>query len=151
MSFYRLIKDHCGYCILHVGRPAKRSLQKSSLEKTRAWTRSCATCSDRKGLIFLMLYKANLQDWAFVAIFSVKLNWSSITTPRFLVVLEGVMVEEPTCIEKLRWSDGLAETMNSSVLARLSWRWWSFIQLEMSLRQAAMRAAFVGSSGWNEK
>ncbi len=28
-------------------------------------------CSDRKGLIFLMLYKANLQDRAVVAIWSV--------------------------------------------------------------------------------
>ncbi len=55
-------------------RPAKSSLQKSSLERARAWTRSYAACSDRKGLIFLMLYKANLQDRAVVAIWSVKLN-----------------------------------------------------------------------------
>ncbi len=91
-----------------------------------------------------MLYKANLQDRAVVAIWSVKLNWSSITTPRFLAVLEGVMVDEPSCIEKLWWSDELAENTSSSVLARLSWRWWSIIQLEMSLRQAAMRAVTVG-------
>ncbi len=65
---------------------------------------------------------------------SVKLNWSSITTPRFLTVLEGVMVDKPSCIEKLWWSEGLAETRSSSVLARLSWRWWSFIQLEISDR-----------------
>ncbi len=31
---------------------------------TRAWTRSCAACSVRKGQIFLMLCSANLQDRA---------------------------------------------------------------------------------------
>ncbi len=70
-----------------------------------------------KGLIFLILYKANLQDRAVVAMRSVKLNWSSITTPKFLAVLGGVMVDEPSCIEKLWWSDELAETTISSVLA----------------------------------
>ncbi len=39
------------------GRPAKRSLQLSSLDRTRV-----QACSERKGLIFLMLYKANLQE-----------------------------------------------------------------------------------------
>ncbi len=92
----------------------------------------------------VMLYKANLQDRAIVAIWSVKLSWSSITTPRFLAVLKGVLVDEPSYIEKLWWSDGLAETASSSVLAR-------FFQLEMSLRQAAMWAATGGSSGWKEK
>ncbi len=58
-------------------------------------------CSDRKGLIFLTFYKANLQDQAVVAKWSVKLNLSSITTPRFLAVLEEAMVDEPSCIEKL--------------------------------------------------
>ncbi len=49
-------------------------------------------------MIFLMLYKANLH------------------------VLEGVMVEEPSCIERLWWSAGLAETMSSSGFVRLSWK-----------------------------
>ncbi len=35
-------------------RPAKRALQYSSLDITRAGTRSCESCSERKGLIFLM-------------------------------------------------------------------------------------------------
>ncbi len=39
------------------GRLAKRSLQLSSLDRTRV-----QACSERKGLIFLMLYKANLQE-----------------------------------------------------------------------------------------
>ncbi len=82
MSFFWLIKDHSGCCILDQlqrlystwGRPAKRALQPSSLERTRAWTRSFVAYSERKGLIFLMLYKANLQDRAVVAMWSVKLN-----------------------------------------------------------------------------
>ncbi len=45
--------------------PARKALQKSSLEMTRAWTRSCAACSVRKGLIFLMLWSANRQDLVF--------------------------------------------------------------------------------------
>ncbi len=65
-------------------------------------------------------------------------------------VFEGVMVDVPNWMVKLWWSDGFDGTTSSSVLARLSWRWWSFMQQEMSVRQAEMRAAIVGSSGWNE-
>jgi len=43
-----------------------------------------------------MLYKANLQDWGIAVMWSVKLNRSSITTPRLLAVLEGVMDDEPS-------------------------------------------------------
>ncbi len=78
-----------------------------------------------------------------------KFSLSSITTPRFLAVFEGVMVDEPNWKVKLRWNDGIAETTSSSVLARLSWR--SFIQQEMSTRHAEKRAAIVRSSGWNER
>ncbi len=39
---------------------------------TRAWTRSCVACSVRKGLIFLMLCSANLQDRAVFAMCSWK-------------------------------------------------------------------------------
>ncbi len=45
----------------------------SVLERTRAWIRRCAACSDMKGLNFIMLYKANLQGRAVVAVWSVKL------------------------------------------------------------------------------
>ncbi len=51
---------------------------------------------------------------------------------------------------KLWWNDGFAETTSSSVLARLSWRRWSFIQQDMSIRHAEMQAAIVRSSGWIE-
>ncbi len=64
-------------------------------EMTRAWTRSCAACSVRKGLIFLMLCSANLQDRAVFAMCSLKVSWSSKITPRFLTEADGVIVDEP--------------------------------------------------------
>ncbi len=109
------------------GRPAKRALQWSSLDRTRAWTRSCVACSEWKGLIFLILYNANLHDRAVLVMWSVKFSLSSITTPRFLSVFEGFMVDETNWKVKLWWNGGFAETTSVSVLARLSWRWWSFI------------------------
>ncbi len=48
-----------------------------------------------KGLIFLILYNANLQDRAVLVMWSVKFSLSSITSPRFLAVFEGVMFDEP--------------------------------------------------------
>ncbi len=55
---------------------------------------------ERKGLIFLILYNANLQDRAVLVMWSVKFSLSSITTPRFLV-FEGAMVDEPNWKVKL--------------------------------------------------
>ncbi len=63
---------------------------------TRAWTRSCAACSVRKGPIFLMLWSANLQDWAVFAMCSLKVSWSSKITPRFLTEADVVIVDEPS-------------------------------------------------------
>ncbi len=99
--------------------------------------------------------KAMLYHWAtgtqILAMWPEKFSLSSITTPRFLSVFEGVMVDESNWKMKLWWNDGFAETTSSSVLARFSWRWWSFIQLEMSARHIEMRAAIVRSSGLNER
>ncbi len=67
---------------------------------TRAWTRSCAACSVRKGLIFLMLCNANLQDRAVFVMWSLKVSWSSNITPSFLTELDGVIVEEPSWMVK---------------------------------------------------
>ncbi len=67
-----------------------------------------------------MLYKANLQDRAVLAMWFEKFSLSSITTTRFLAVFEGVMVDELNWKVKLWWSDGFVETTSSSVLARLS-------------------------------
>ncbi len=47
----------------------QKALHQSSLEMTRAWTRSCVACSVRKGPIFLMFCSANLHDHA------VFVNW----------------------------------------------------------------------------
>ncbi len=132
------------------GRPAKRALQESSLDRTRAWTRRCEACSERKGVIFLILYKANLLKKV-LAMWSEKFSLSSIKTPRFMAAFEGFMFDEPNWKVKLWWSDRFAEATSSYFLARLSWRWCFFIQLEMSVRHAEMRAAIVGSQGWNER
>ncbi len=48
-----------------------------------------------------MLNKANLQDRAVLGMRSEKVSLSSITTPRFLAVFEGVMVDEPNWKVKL--------------------------------------------------
>ncbi len=114
---------------------------------TRAWTRSCAACSVRKGLIFLMLCNANLQDRAVFGMWSLKVSWSSKITPRFLTELDGVIVEEPSWMVKSCCRVGVAGKTRSSVFARLSCRWCYFIHAEMSARQPEIRAATVGSSG----
>ncbi len=87
---------------------------------TRAWTRSCAACSVRKGLIFLMLCRANLQDWA---VWSLKVSCSSKITPRFLTELDGVIVEEPNWMLKSCCRVWVSGKTRSSVFARLSCRW----------------------------
>ncbi len=91
---------------------------------TRAWTRSCAACCVRKGLIFLMLCSANLQDRAVFAMCSLKISWSSKITPRFVTEIDGVIVEEPSWMVKSCCSVEVAGKTRSSVFARLSCKWW---------------------------
>ncbi len=66
----------------------------------RAWTRSHAACSVRKGLIFLMLCSTNLQDRAVFTMCTLKVCWSSKITPRFLTEVDEVIVYEPNWIVK---------------------------------------------------
>ncbi len=106
---------------------------------TRTWTRSCAACFVRKGLIFLMLWSANLQDRAVFAMCSLKVSWSSKITPRFLTEADGVIVDEPNWIVKSCCRVGVAGRTRSSVFARLSCRWCSFIHAEMSAKQPDLR------------
>ncbi len=82
---------------------------------TRAWTRSCAACFVRKGLIFLMLGSANLQDWKVFAMCSLKVSWSSKITPRFLTELDGVIVDGPNWIVKSCCRVGVAGKTRSSL------------------------------------
>ncbi len=58
---------------------------------TRAWTRSCAACSVRKGLIFLMLCSANLQDRAVFAMCSLKVSWSSNMNKYRIVIIKSTI------------------------------------------------------------
>ncbi len=110
---------------------------------TRAWTRSCAACSVRKGLIFLMLWSANLQDRAVFAMCFLKVSWSSKITPRFLTEADGVIVDEPNWIVKSCCRVGVAGKTRSSVFARLSCRWCSFICLPGSLRSVQLGVWFL--------
>ncbi len=74
------------------GSPVRRALQLSSLEMTRAWTRSGAACSVRKDLIFLMLCSFCNVFLLFAIVFamwSLKVSWSSKITPRLLTELDG--------------------------------------------------------------
>ncbi len=69
----------------------------------------------------------------------------------FLIELDRVIVEELSWMVKPCCRVGVAGKTRSSVFARLSCRWCSFIHAEMSVRQPEIRAATVGSSGWNER
>ncbi len=82
-----------------------------------------------------MLCSANLQDRAVFAMCSLKVSWSSKITPRFLTEADGVIVDEPNWIVKSCCRVGVAGKTRSSVFARLSCRWFSFIHAEMSARQ----------------
>ncbi len=90
-----------------------------------------------------MLCSANLQDRAVFAMCSLKVSWSSKITPRFLTEVDGVIINVPNWIEKSCCRVGVAGTTRSSVFARLSCRWCSFIHAEMSARQPEIRAATV--------
>ncbi len=74
MSFFCLIKDHSGCCILDQLQRLDSTCGKARQESITIVQSGENKSSDRKGLIFLMLYKANLQDRAVVAIWSVKLK-----------------------------------------------------------------------------
>jgi len=62
----------------------------------------------RKGLIFLMLYNANLHDHALVAMWSLKVSYSSKITPIFLAKFYGIIVAEPCWMVKLCYTDEVA-------------------------------------------
>ncbi len=94
---------------------------------TRARTRICAACSVKKGMIFLMLCSENLRDRADFAMCSLKVSWSSKITPRFLTKVDWVIVDEPNWTVKLCCRVWVAGRTRSSVFARLSCRWCSFI------------------------
>ena len=62
----------------------------------------------RYGLILQMLNSAKRQDLETEAIWSVKVSWSSIMTPRFLAVLDGARDKESVLILMLWWMTCLA-------------------------------------------
>ncbi len=110
---------------------------------TRAWTRSYAACCGRKGLIFLMLCNANLQDRAVFAIWSLKVCWSSKITLRFLTELDGVIVQELSWMVKSCCRVGVAEKTRSSIFARFSCRWCSFIHKPCACMMGPSNVVYV--------
>ncbi len=117
------------------------------MKKNILTCKSCAACSVRKGLIFLMRCSANQHDQAVFVMCSLKVSWPSKITPRFLTEVDGVIVDEPNWIVKSCCIVGEARKTRSSVFARLSCRWCYFIHADMSARQPEICAATVGSSG----
>ncbi len=116
--------------LIGLWKSSQKSFAVVSLEMTRAWTRSCAACSVRKGLIFLMLCSANLQDRAVFAMCSLKGSLSSKITPRFLTEADGVIVDEPNWIVKSCCRFGVAGKTRQHLwrvvwLSRLQQSWVS--------------------------
>ncbi len=131
-----LLKEHCSSPAYKWQGPGQEVVQHAPLE--RAWSFWCCamqTCKIEQ----------------FFAMWSLKVSWLSKITPRFLTEVDGVIVDEPNWMVKSCCRVGVAGKIRSSVFARLSCGWCSFIHAEMSARQPEIHAATVGSSGWNER
>src|SRR4029434_367708 len=87
---------------------------------TKVCTSSWVAYWVRYGLILRMLYSAKRHDLETVAMWAMKVSWSSIMTPRFLAVLDGARDKESVLILMLWWMTCLAGKTISSILARLS-------------------------------
>ena len=114
------------------GRPASRELQLV-----------------RNGKIRWMLYRKNLHVRVTAVMFSERDSLLSITTPRFLALGDEVTVASE--MEKSERGEVRAGKKISSILPGLSFRWWLFIQLWMSHRQAEIRVETCVSDGEKER
>lgn len=83
----------------------------------RPTSRASLAYSDRKGLIFPdIVERKPAKMWV------EKVCWSSNTTTRFLAVMFGVSVVDPSCTMTLWSTHGIAGITKSSVFAMLSCR-----------------------------
>src|SRR4029434_2475372 len=98
-----------------------------------------------------MLNSAKRQDLETEAMWSVKVRWTLIMTPRFLAVLDGTRDNGATLIPMVRWMLCVAGKTISSVLVRCSGGWWFFIHVDISARQSEIRAETVVSSGGKDR
>ena len=89
----------------------------------------------RNGQILQMLYRKNLYARVTAA---EKDSLLSITT-RFLALVDEITLVSPREIEKSEKGEVIAGMKISSILSRLSFRWWLSLQPWMSLRQAEMQ------------
>src|SRR4029434_3706259 len=85
-------------------------------EFTKVCTSSWVAYWVRYGLILRMLNSAKRQDLETEAMWSVKVSWSSIMTPRFLGVLDGTRDKESIWMLLLWWMTCLPGKTISSVL-----------------------------------
>src|SRR4029434_5773101 len=97
----------------HASRPVRREIPKVC---TSSWVAYWV----RYGLILQMLNRAKRNNRETAAMWSVKVSWSSIMTPRFLAVLDGTRDKESILMLMLWWMACLAGKTISSVLARFS-------------------------------
>ena len=86
-----------------------------------------------------MLYRKNLHVRVTAVMISERDSLWSITTPRLLALGDEVTVAFPSEMEKSEKGEVRAGKKMISILPGLSFRWWLFIQLWMSLRQAEIR------------
>src|SRR4029434_4845891 len=93
----------CSDFTTQAGMPVRRALQPSRRELTEVCTSSWVAYWVRYGLMLRMLNSANRQDLETEAMWSVKVSWSSIMTPRFLAVLDGARDKESVLMLMLWW------------------------------------------------
>src|SRR4029434_3151993 len=82
----------CSGFTTQAGRPVRRALQESRRELSKVCTSSWLGYCVRYGVFWGMLYRAKGHDLETEAMWTVKVSWSLIMTPRFLAVLDGTRV-----------------------------------------------------------
>jgi hypothetical protein len=82
----------------------------------------------------------NLQEGVTALMFAEDDRVLSKVTPRFFAPWKGNTVEFSTVMERLN-CQAFPGRKSSSVLSRLSLRWWADIQAEISARHAEMHIA----------
>ena len=89
----------------------------------------------------------NLQERVTALMFAENDRMLSRVTPRFFALWEGNTVDLSTVMETSWSGQPFPGRKSSSVLTRLSLRWWADIQAEMSARHTEMHVATWVSEG----
>ena len=91
-----------------------------------------------------MLNSAQREDRATEATCWEKVNWSSITTPKFLTTWEGTWVIKSWFWQRC-WAVWFVWPRKPALLflERLSWKWCSLIHVDMSARQSEIHKSKI--------